>query len=215
MLKSPQPDYNLPRWLVVGFSGHRHLGENAPAVAKAIREALDKLSLKFPAIAGVSSAASGGDTLFAEEIIRRHAPVSIILPFDCGRFKNDFDTEPPDAWPRSQEIIRQAVDRHVVHQLQSELATVVESTLPLEKQKELSRARDANAYLEATIRTVDRADVLLAAWDGKPGKGPGGTADAVAYARQIGLPVIIITPETAATVAPVEEKMENLASFFP
>jgi hypothetical protein len=210
MSNAQEPRCILPRWLVIGFSGHRHLGENTGAVREAIRQVLDKLSDKYPALAGVSSAASGADTLFAEEMLRRNAPLSIILPFPSDRFRNDFAAEPPGAWPRSQEIIRRALDLQVVHQLRRDLASVLESNLPPEEQIRLSSARDSNAYLEATVRTVDEADLLLAIWDGKPGKGPGGTADAVAYARQIGLPLILIHPETAATAAPVEERQKAL-----
>ena len=37
---------------------------------------------------------------------------------------------------------------------------------------------------------VEHADVLIAVWDGRPARGMGGTADAVAYARQRGVPVL-------------------------
>lgn len=207
MLKPPQSEHNLPRWLVVGFSGHRHLGEHADVAANAIRNVIDNLASRCPRVAGVSSAASGGDTLFAEEILRRKAPLSIILPFDCERFKKDFEGEPSDAWQRSKEIIRSAVDLDVVHQLDADLAIVLEFGLPIEKRNELGVARETKAYFEATIRTVDRSDVLLAIWDGEPGKGEGGTADAVKYARQIGLPLIIFNPQTGAFV---EERLANL-----
>jgi len=207
MLKSPQSEYNLPRWLVVGFSGHRHLGQHANTAANAIREGIDKVASRCPRIAGVSSAASGGDTLFAEEMLRRQAPLSVVLPFACERFKEDFEREPSDAWQRSQEIIRRALDLDVVHQLDADVATVVESGLPLEERSELGRTRDAKAYWEATIRTVDRSDVLLAIWNGKPGQGEGGTADAVKYAQRIGLPLIIFNPETGIYI---EERLFNL-----
>jgi hypothetical protein len=207
MVKPPQPEHNLPRWLVVGFSGHRHLGEHASTVANAVREAIDKLASRCRRIAGVSSAASGGDTLFAEEMLRRQAPLSIVLPFACERFKKDFEGEPSDAWQRTQEIVRRAVDLDVVHQLDADVAIVLESGLPLDERNELGRARDAKAYWEATIRTVDRSDVLLAIWDGRPGKGEGGTADAVKYAKQIGLPLIIFNPETGVFI---EERLTNL-----
>jgi hypothetical protein len=40
-------------------------------------------------------------------------------------------------------------------------------------------------------------DELFAVWDGEPARGYGGTADVVAYARQLGTPVRIIWPRGA------------------
>jgi hypothetical protein len=44
---------------------------------------------------------------------------------------------------------------------------------------------------------LDRIDVLLALWDGKPARGRGGTAEIVRRAHDLGLPVVWIS-----TVAP-------------
>jgi hypothetical protein len=212
MAGRPRVEYNLPRRLMIGFSGHRHLGEHAGAAANAVREAIDRLASRCPRIAGMSSAASGGDTLFAEEMLRRNAPLSIVLPFPCERFKKDFETEPPDAWPRSEEIIRRAVELDVVHQDDADAGMVVDTGLQAEQQHALGKKRDAKAYWEATHRTVDCSDILLAIWNGKPGKGAGGTADAVKYARRIRLPLIIFNPETGAFV---EERLSDLLPDRP
>jgi hypothetical protein len=197
----------LPRWLIIGFSGHRHLGEKAKDVEDWINTILDRLSLQYLHFAGVASAASGADTLFGEEILRRSAPLSIVLPFAAARFEKDFENEPPNAWARAGEIIRQAIDLDVVHQLDSDVASLTELQHGQNDRVIEARSRDDEAYLEATARTVDRADILLAAWNGKPGGGRGGTADAVHYARRIGLPLILFDPETKTVV---EERMEFL-----
>lgn len=42
---------------------------------------------------------------------------------------------------------------------------------------------------------LDRADRLLAVWDGKPARGYGGTADVVAEAQTRVIPVTVIRPE--------------------
>jgi hypothetical protein len=44
---------------------------------------------------------------------------------------------------------------------------------------------------------VKRADLLIAVWDGQPARSWGGTADVVAKARQLGLPVTVIWPNGA------------------
>ncbi|MGH8932009.1 MAG: hypothetical protein ACRDZO_15655 [Egibacteraceae bacterium] len=51
------------------------------------------------------------------------------------------------------------------------------------------------SHLTAGQRIVDTSDLLIAVWDGQPARGPGGTADIVAYARQKGVPTRVIWPE--------------------
>jgi hypothetical protein len=179
----------LPTWLVVGFTGHRHL-HDAGIVHKAIVQALDGLAARAPNLAGVSSAAVGGDTLFAEEMLRRERPIRVVLPFPVLRFEEDFAGD-PDAWARSLAIIRAAAALEVVP--------------PSQGEKDPATA----AYMEAGVRTVDHCHVLIAVWDGQPVQGPGGTADVVAYADAIGRPVILIDPASGGMT---ERRLDRLPS---
>jgi hypothetical protein len=45
---------------------------------------------------------------------------------------------------------------------------------------------------------VGLSDELLAVWDGLPARGDGGTADTVAYALGVHVPVTVLWPEGAA-----------------
>lgn len=45
---------------------------------------------------------------------------------------------------------------------------------------------------------VHLADVLLAVWDSRPARGPGGAADVVAHAEHQGTPVRVLWPEGAS-----------------
>jgi hypothetical protein len=54
------------------------------------------------------------------------------------------------------------------------------------------------AYAAASQEILRRCEHLLAVWDGDPRGGPGGTAQTVARARQMGLPVTVIWPGGAA-----------------
>jgi len=56
-------------------------------------------------------------------------------------------------------------------------------------------ATDEDAYLAAGQRVVEISDILLAVWDGKPAKGKGGTADVVALALDLGVPLVHIDPK--------------------
>lgn len=55
------------------------------------------------------------------------------------------------------------------------------------------------AYEAANTVLIERADRLVAVWDGEPPTGRGGgTADTVLEARAAGLPVDVVWPEGAA-----------------
>jgi hypothetical protein len=68
------------------------------------------------------------------------------------------------------------------------------------------------AYMETGILTADRADVMVAVWDGKPAAGLGGTGDVVDYVRALGKPLIIIDPNSGEMA---EERLEQLPAKFP
>jgi len=159
---------DLPTWTTVGFTGHREL-KNPAEVAKAIGAALDRLQEKHGPLAAVSSAASGADTLFVEAVAGRGMPYFLILPFTAERFRQDFS---PDEWERVAKHFDGAANIEVVHDVES-----------------------ANeAYLDAGVLTVDRADLLIAVWNGERAAGKGGTADVVGYARHFDKPIVWINP---------------------
>lgn len=166
----------MPRfWTVVGFTGHRKLP--APAlVDAALRSCLDELHRpRAGRLAAVSSAAAGADTIFAHAVLARSIPWLVILPFARDEFARDFT---PEQWREVDGLLLQA-------------ASV--QTAPT------TGSRD-EAYLEAGLRTVDECDVLVAVWNGAPAAGVGGTAEVVAYARQVGRPLIWIHSETGIIV---------------
>ncbi|MDX3103586.1 hypothetical protein [Nonomuraea angiospora] len=51
--------------------------------------------------------------------------------------------------------------------------------------------------MTASARMLDDAEVLFAVWDGQPARGYGGTADVVAEARRLEVPVRVIWPAGA------------------
>lgn len=90
--------------------------------------------------------------------------------------------------------------------------TLAETNL-LEYDRLLGRAADIREldYREATPEArmaaaatmLDAADHLLAVWDGAPARLPGGTADVVAAAKDRGLPVTVVWPDSAERAEPV------------
>jgi hypothetical protein len=174
----------LPEWTAVGFSGLRKL-ENAGLIAKGIGNALDQLNERHGPLVGISSAASGGDTLFLEEISRRGILFRLVLPFSRDVFKQNFD---PQDWERVLPFFDEALS--------------VQEVSGAESRKE--------AFLETGLLTVEAADVMIFAWDREPAAGIGGTGDVVDYARALGKPLIIIDAAAGNVVA--EEALEKLPS---
>ena len=197
-------------WLRVAFSGHRHLA-NPQQITGAIHQTLNELALIHPRLVGVSSAASGSDTLFAEVMLDRKYPFSLILPFHCDQFRKDFPD--PEDWLRVQTLIDHAIDVEVLYQMTKDASKASDCSEDggSAERSAAQKAADATAYMDAGYRTIDRADVLVAVWDGNPGKGFGGTADAVAYARSIGQPLIIIRPDGGKGV---DERLDQLRESF-
>jgi len=163
----------LPTTLAIGFTGHRKLQDEAKC-RDAIRKELLEWIEKVPGVVyGVTSAAAGGDLLFAETCIELNLPVRVFLPVPKEQFREDFD-EP--AWARAECVFRKALS--------------VEITGGGEKLLE--------RYYECGIETVQQSQVLMALWDGEPSQGLGGTADMVHFAKEQGRPVIWIHSATGA-----------------
>ena len=112
----------------------------------------------------VSALAVGADTLFAEAAVELDVPLHVVTPF--AEYETDF-------------VELEARRRHA--DLRASSAS--ETRLPF-------TARSDRAYQAAMRWVVDRSDVLLAAWDGRPAAGPGGTGDAVSYALATFRPVV-------------------------
>lgn len=164
----------LPDWTVVGFTGHRSITDQK-AVADAISTTLDGIAATRGAMLAISSLAAGADTLFVSEVARRNIPSFLILPFPRERFRQDFE---PGDWLSVAPLMERAAHVEEVRGSQS----------------------DEEAYMEAGVRIVDQADVVIAVWDGNPTGGLGGTGDVVGYARGLSKPLLWLNPVTGAVV---------------
>ena len=179
---------DLPQFKFIGFSGHRELKEPA-AVARGVADAVARVrgaGAKAEWI-GISSVASGADTLFVDTVVSAGLAWHAVLPLPKHEFREDFSVQ---EWGMVETLIGRA--------------EAVFQVAPTEERTE--------AYLDAGLETVDRCDVLLAVWDGLPSRGKGGTAEIVTYAREIGRPVILVDPETGALT---EENTGGLGSVDP
>ncbi|HEV3018771.1 MAG TPA: hypothetical protein VGY49_07110 [Burkholderiaceae bacterium] len=123
-----------------------------------------------PAIVKVTtSLAQGADTIGAEAALSMNVELQAILPFARAEYAKDFDGD----------RAKRTYDR-----LLHKAARVLE--LPGDRRDEVSAYRLAGEIL------IRSSDLLIAIWDGGPGRGPGGTADIVEQAVHSGLPVLHI-----------------------
>ena len=110
MSHPPRTSVHLPVALAIGFTGHRKLPDEAKC-REAIRKVLLEWIEKVPGVVyGVTSAAAGGDLLFAETCIELNLPIRVFLPLPKEQFRDDFD-EP--AWARAECVFKNALSVEV------------------------------------------------------------------------------------------------------
>ncbi len=165
------PDFALAAYHLkmtqLAITGHRGLSAE-------LEEEIDQLIRAAVAetgdVVGVSCLADGADAVFAQAVLDAGGSLVAVLP--AAEYRESL---PEDYRPVYDRLLARA-------------GKVVQ--LPFV-------TPDPQAYMEAGKRMVDESDSLLAVWDGQPGRGPGGTADVVAYARSRGVPVTVLWPEGA------------------
>lgn len=151
----------------VGITGHRGLTPEIEAhVDREIRDFLAQLSNSD--LVGISCIADGADTLFAEAVLDLGGQLIVVVPAQAYR-----DGLPEKHHPVYDHLYSRA---EKIHQL------------PYQES-------DSQAHMHASRLLVDQSDQVVAVWDGQPGRGPGGTADVVEYARSHGHLVRIIWPD--------------------
>ncbi len=115
------------------------------------------------------SLAEGADRIFAREAIRRNIPLTAVLPFPRDRFEMDFEDFD------SRREYRKLLD------------TAVEAIEP-----PLTVNDEFDGYAFASDLVVHCCDMLVAIWDGLPGRGAGGTAESIEKATIRQIPVVWI-----------------------
>ncbi|MFJ6655918.1 hypothetical protein ACIQNG_06060 [Streptomyces sp. NPDC091377] len=156
----------------IAVTGHMDLTDaGVPLVRDALREVL-KPYADGP-LTGVSCLAKGSDSLFAEVVLELGGHLVAVIP--------------------SQDYRRNKVKPDHVETF-DRLTSVADEVLVLPH-----ASANRSAYEDANRTLLQRAERLVAVWDGSPpsGKG-GGTADTVLEARGAGLPVDVVWPEGAA-----------------
>ncbi len=175
-------DTQLPLFHIVGFTGHRQLTD-AAGIQQAMSTELEKLrESKGVEWVALSSIAEGSDILFARTARSLGMGWEAMLPLPAAEFRRDFHEE---IWMQVENLLGEAEQVRIIGE---------------------RTARD-DSYLDCGMETVNGCDLLLAVWDGEPSRGRGGTAEIVAYARELGRPLILID---AKNLEVRRENMERL-----
>ncbi len=188
-------DAVLPVPKVAVFAGHMIdlVGRPSPrfpeaaviAVEKAIRTVISQLG----DVVGYTSAAAGGDILFAEAVLDRGGELHVVLPQGWPGFSAE-SIEPHgiDWVRRAERVIEKSASVTAVSDYR------ISSEGPAFSYG--SRVLYGRARLHAD--RLQQSLVGLCVWDRKEGDGPGGTADAVRTWRRNGLEPTIIDPTAFA-----------------
>lgn len=187
---------------VACFTGHRidEPGRRPPrfprecagSVASRIRNALDKMNVRF----GFSSAAGGSDILFIEQLLARGGEPTIFLPFPPG----DFAATSVGADWRDRFDAVLARPEVIVH--------VIDTARPADATLENASYARCNARIRAAAanagRVYDETPVLIAVLrGGDEEEKSGGTAQAVRqWQEQLTGEVVLIDPLEELPVAP-------------
>ena len=157
---------------VLAVTGHMDLSEaSVPLVRAALREILAEVAAQGP-LTGLSCIARGADSLFAEAVLHVGGDLVVVVPSEDYR---QTKVKPQDG-EQFDHLVAGA----------SELIVVPFETAGRE------------AYEAANELLLERADVLVAVWDGKPPTGKGGTGDMVEHAQAAGVAVRRVWPEGCA-----------------
>ncbi|MFP4390125.1 MAG: hypothetical protein ACLFPR_14425 [Desulfococcaceae bacterium] len=159
---------------------------HAQAVKGRVVDCLSRIRRDSAPLILLSPLAEGVDRLVAEILLNSFSPSSelrVLLPFSQPAYEKTFHD--PAAILPFRNLLQRA--RSV------ETMPPVPNSVP------------EDAFLACGKAVVDRTDILLAIWDGRPAKGRGGTGEVVAYARKIGKPLAWIFSDP-----PFSLRFENL-----
>jgi hypothetical protein len=158
----------------IGITGHRDLTPRT--VELVLAEFAAELARAAAPPTCNSCLAEGADQLFAQAVLSYGGRLDAIVPSQDYR-----DHMSPDAQGEFDRLLT---------------AAYRVTRLPYPES-------NPAAHMAASLVLVERTDLLLAVWDGQPARSFAGTADVVAYARQLGVPVNVVWPAGSARASRV------------
>ncbi|MFD0741974.1 hypothetical protein ACFQ1L_08855 [Phytohabitans flavus] len=117
---------------------------------------------------GITCLCDGADQIFARAVVDSEGALQVVLP--AADYRDNI------------------IDRDDFDHFLSKAIQV--ATMPF-------RYSNRQAFRAASEELLRRSDVLFAVWDGEPSRQLGDTADVVAVARDLGVPVVVVWPAGA------------------
>ncbi|GAA4468819.1 hypothetical protein GCM10023093_27150 [Nemorincola caseinilytica] len=162
--------------VTIGISGKRYIaaGERKNTYNAILKELQAIVPNKQEEVIGLTSLASGADTLFATVILENYpnAKLHIALPFALEEYSKDFRDEPdpeaPDEKRTERQVLEEYIRGHGVN-------TVVAHAIP-----QTDEERN-EAYYAAGLYIADKCDEMIFVWDKVKPNGRGGTAEILGY----------------------------------
>jgi hypothetical protein len=169
----------------VGIVGHRtDRIENWDAVRARIDEVLGKIQAALDTVADdplfmagrhklrlVSALAEGTDRIAAQAALDLGQVLEVVLPFEPEEYEKDFAE---DAVEDFRELLAQA-----------------SAVITLDGRN----TGRPMAYEASGYTMLDNCDLLIAVWDGQPGRGRGGTREMLDQAARRSMPVVLMPPD--------------------
>ena len=178
----------VPRVLV--YLGHMVDAPGRPvprfpaAKVGAVKAAIQGRMAQYGALHGFGQASRGTDLIVLKELADRGLSATVVLPYPEEAFVG---TSVGERWSERFAEVRKAAGITFSRPLSD--SRPPDEQLP----QALDQANKAVQRLAVEYaRRLDETPVVLAVWDGKPGDGPGGTADAVALWQEEGYAVDVI-----------------------
>jgi tetratricopeptide (TPR) repeat protein len=167
------PSAAVPPRTVILFSGHmidrpdRAEPRFPAALAPAARQAIEAVLAEWeagPADRAITSAACGGDLLFAEAALARGVPLDVRIPSDEARFLDTSVSFAGPEWREAFDRVRSHPDVQL-HVMPARLGPVPPGIDAFDR---------LNRWLvSALLITLPARVRFLALWDGREGDGPG------------------------------------------
>ena len=153
--------------IVIGVTGHRAIRQqDRPALMAAVKEELEKLRALCPhsRLVMLNSLAEGADLLCADAAEELNLPLIAVLPRERTDYEHDFSD---------------AALAHFTHHCERAGQVFVAPCTEPAPSDGVSRAYQ---FRQAGLYVASHSHILLALWDGEPGKHGCGTAEVVDFA---------------------------------
>ena len=147
-----------PVW---GITGHRRILHPDNLFQMLLRQG-EILLASGNEVCGLTPLAEGADRIFARVLVQLGIPYSVPLPLAQKNYESDF----PDTLGEFQMLLEKA----------QTVFTLPRCPWLTENDVQPDAAGRNFQYLSVGVYIANQSDVLFSAWDGKPARGMGGTA---------------------------------------